>query len=69
METILEWIASALLGHCDPHTQAIILPILAGLLMVSEGLSLIPKFRSNGVVQLVVNLLKAVTSKSRGVGK
>jgi hypothetical protein len=33
------------------------------LLGISEALSLIPSIKSNGVVQLVINLLKSIAGK------
>lgn len=37
--------------------------IVTALLAVSEALSLIPSIKANGVVQLVVNLLKKIVGK------
>ena len=33
------------------------------LLGISEALSLIPSIKSNGIIQLVMNLLKAISGK------
>jgi len=33
------------------------------LLGISEALSLIPAIKSNGIVQLVINLLKSISGK------
>jgi len=33
------------------------------LLGISEALSLIPSIKSNGIIQLVINLLKAISGK------
>ena len=41
--------------------------ILAALLAVSEALSLIPQVKSNGVFQIVHNLLKSLAGKGKGV--
>ena len=41
--------------------------ILAALLAVSEALSLIPQIKSNGVFQVVHNLLKSLAGKGKGV--
>ena len=37
--------------------------IATAALAVSEALSLIPKVKSNGVFQLVINILKNITGK------
>lgn len=37
--------------------------IVTALLAVSEGLSLIPSVKSNGVFQFIVNLLKKIAGK------
>jgi hypothetical protein len=37
--------------------------ILAALLAVSEALSLIPSVKSNGIVQLVIQVLKKLVKK------
>ncbi len=42
-----------------------IMMIVSALLAISEGLSLIPRFRSNGVFQIVVNMLKWLATKPR----
>ncbi len=54
-ETIIFWLASAFGGKLDPHTWVI---ILAALWSVSEALSLIPQVKSNGVFQLVFNVIQ-----------
>lgn len=38
--------------------------ILAGLLVISEALASIPSVQSNSVYQLIVSLLRRVTTKS-----
>lgn len=40
-----------------------IMAIVSALLAISEGLSLIPRFKSNGVFQIVVNVLKWLATK------
>ena len=40
--------------------------ILGALFAVSEALSLIPQVKSNGVFQLVFNLLRALVGKGGG---
>ena len=49
----------------DTMENAII--ILAALLAISEALSLIPQIKSNGVFQVVHNLLKSLAGKGKGV--
>jgi len=44
-----------------------IMIILAALLAVSEALSLIPQVKSNGVFQVVHNLLKSLAGRGKGV--
>jgi len=41
--------------------------ILAALLAISEALSLIPQVKSNGVFQLIHNLLKSLAGKGKGI--
>ena len=41
--------------------------ILAALLAISEALSLIPQVKSNGVFQVIYNLLKSLAGKGRGI--
>jgi len=40
-----------------------ILLYLSAALVISEGLSLIPSIKSNGIFQLIYNLLKALVAK------
>jgi len=40
-----------------------IMAIVSALLAVSEGLSLIPRFKSNGIFQVVVNVLRWLATK------
>lgn len=40
-----------------------IILILSALLAVSEGLSLIPQLKANGILQLAIQILKAVLPK------
>ena len=42
-----------------------IMIIVSALLAVSEGLSLIPRVRSNGVFQMVVNVLRWIGTKPK----
>jgi hypothetical protein len=42
-----------------------IMAIVSAMLAISEGLSLIPRFKSNGVFQIVVNVLKWLTTKPK----
>jgi hypothetical protein len=42
-----------------------IMIIVSALLAVSEGLSLIPRVRSNGVFQMVVNVLRWIGAKPK----
>jgi len=47
-----------------------IMIIVSALLAVSEGLALIPRFKSNGIFQIVVNVLKFLaTQPSKKGGK
>ena len=39
--------------------------IVSALLAISEGLSLIPRFKSNGIFQIVINILKFLATKPR----
>ena len=41
--------------------------ILAALLAISEALSLIPQVKSNGIFQLVHNLLKSLAGRGKKV--
>jgi hypothetical protein len=54
-ETIIFWFASAFGDKFDPHTWVI---ILAALWSVSEALSLIPAVKSNGVFQVIFNVIQ-----------
>jgi len=49
----------------DTMESAII--ILTALLAVSEALSLIPQVKSNGVFQVIYNLLKSLAGRGKGV--
>lgn len=40
-----------------------IMAIVSALLAISEGLSLIPRFKSNGVFQIAVNVLRWLATK------
>ena len=40
-----------------------IMAVVSALLALSEGLSLIPRFRSNGIFQFIVNMLKWLATK------
>jgi hypothetical protein len=40
-----------------------IMMVVSTLLAISEGLSLIPRFKSNGVFQIVANVLKWLATK------
>ena len=40
-----------------------IMAIVSALLAISEGLSLIPRFKSNGVFQIIVNVLRWLATK------
>jgi len=42
-----------------------IMIIVSALLAVSEGLSLIPRVRSNGIFQMIVNILRFVATKPK----
>jgi len=42
--------------------------ILVALLAISEALSLIPQVKSNGVFQVIYNLLKSLAGKGKGKG-
>ena len=44
-----------------------IMIILAALLAISEALSLIPQVKSNGVFQVIYNLLKSLAGKGKGI--
>lgn len=48
------------MAYLTPETVAV---AATALLAVSEALSLIPAVKSNGIFQLIVNLLKAVGGK------
>jgi len=39
--------------------------IIPGLLLLSEALSLIPKLKSNGLFQLIYNIIKWLATKSK----
>ena len=41
--------------------------ILTALLAISEVLSLIPQVKSNGVFQVIYNLLKSLAGRGKGV--
>ena len=41
--------------------------ILTVLLAISEALSLIPQVKSNGVFQVIYNLLKSLAGKGKGI--
>jgi len=41
--------------------------ILAALLAISEALSLIPQVKSNGVFQVIYNLLKNLAGRGKGI--
>jgi len=43
-----------------------IMAIVSALLAVSEGLSLIPRFKSNGIFQVVINVLRWLATKPKG---
>ena len=45
-----------------------IMAIVSAMLAISEGLSLIPRFKSNGVFQIVVNVLKWLATKPNEKG-
>jgi hypothetical protein len=64
METIAFWIGSALGDKLDPQTWIIILAALWG---VSEALSLIPAVKSNGVFQVIFNVLQRLYGTARKV--
>ena len=40
-----------------------IMAVVSALLAISEGLSLIPRFKSNGIFQVVVNVLRWLATK------
>jgi hypothetical protein len=42
--------------------------VVSALLAISEGLSLIPRFKSNGVFQTVVNILRWLATKPKVKG-
>lgn len=42
-----------------------IMAVVSALLAVSEGLSLIPRFKSNGVFQVVINILRWLATKPK----
>ena len=44
-----------------------IIIILAALLAISEALSLIPQVKSNGVFQVIYNLLKNLAGRGKGI--
>jgi len=46
-----------------------IMIIVSALLAVSEGLALIPRFKSNGIFQIVVNVLKFLATQPRPKGR
>jgi len=41
--------------------------ILAALLAISEALSLIPQVKSNGIFQVIHNLLKILAGRRKGI--
>ena len=41
--------------------------ILVALLAISEALSLIPQVKSNGVFQVIYNLLKSLAGRGKGI--
>jgi len=45
-----------------------IMIIVSALLAISEGLALIPRFKSNGIFQIVVNILKFLATQPRKKG-
>ncbi len=47
--------------------QQTVMVVIGALLAVSEALSLIPQLKSNGVLQLIVNLLKTLAGKGKGI--
>ncbi len=47
--------------------QQTVMVVIGALLAVSEALSLIPALKSNGVLQLVVNLLQTLCGKGKGI--
>jgi len=42
-----------------------IMIIVSALLAISEGLSLIPRVKSNGIFQMIVNILRFVAAKPK----
>ena len=40
-----------------------IMVVVSTLLAISEGLALIPRFKSNGIFQIVVNILRWLVTK------
>ena len=42
-----------------------IMAVVSALLAISEGLSLIPRFKSNGIFQVVVNVLRWLATKPK----
>ena len=41
--------------------------VVTALLAISEALSLIPQVKSNGVFQVIYNLLKSLAGKGKGI--
>ena len=41
--------------------------VVAALLAISEALSLIPQVKSNGVFQVIYNLLKNLAGRGKGI--
>lgn len=55
--------AAEVTQNIDP--QHVIMAVLAIALIISELLGKTEKFKSNGVLQLIVNILKAITGKNK----
>jgi len=42
-----------------------IMAVVSAMLAISEGLSLIPRFKSNGIFQIIVNVLRWLATKPK----
>jgi len=42
-----------------------IMAVVSAMLAISEGLSLIPRFKSNGIFQIVINILRWLATKPK----
>ena len=55
--------STAVMAQDAPAPESMFTLIVVALLAISEVLTLLPKVKSNGIFQLIVNILKKIAGK------